>query len=542
MEKKMRSWTGESIVQTRYGAVKGFEDERSTWSWKAIPFARPPVGPLRWKAPQDPLPWDGIREEKKYSAKSCQMIFEENTIIGSEDCLYLNIWRPQSQEQNLPVYFWIHGGGNVFQGPFLERTPGSGIASQSNVVFVSIQYRLGEFGWFSHPALRTGKPGDEYDDTGNYGTLDIIKALTWVRDNIEAFGGSPDNVLVAGESGGAFNILTLLLSQAAKNLFHKAMVQSGRQNTYSIAEGDANANAIIAQLLVNDGTVTNVSEAEAYRDHMSFNQTATYLRSKSFEEFYTCRKAVRFKAAFEDGAVISSRGFNSLDDGTYPNKVPVIIGMNKEEPKMGLFTMNSYPEDDELYETMAILGAEITKAVGRDNLLRRLRANADQPEVYGYEFLWGWRGPSGNSPLRAPYDSKIGACHTMDIPFFFNLDRFFTRLDDTLIFTEKNRKGREALSKAMMTYVAQFVRSGDPNKPGSDLPSWIPWSNDKDGPKSIMFNVDGDVPDIKMSTQELTEEGVKANLDTMAEPMHSKAKAAIAELKAGRHVAFWAKF
>ncbi len=527
MKKEVKAWTGNRTVQTRCGAVKGFEDQSNTWDWKAIPFAKPPVGNLRWKAPRDPDPWDGVREETEFSERACQNRILTDDIIGSEDCLYLNIWRPQSPERGLPVYFWIHGGGNTIQQPILKIAHGANIASQSNMVFVSINYRLGEFGWFSHPALRTGKPGDEYDDSGNYGILDIIKALEWVQDNIEAFGGNPDNVFLGGESAGAFNTLALLLSPAAKNLFHKAMSQSGGARICSVAEGDTDANAMIAHLLVNDGTATNLEEAEKYRNNMTLGEIAAYLRAKPFAEFYACRSAVPFAmSSFTDGAVILTTGSDSLEAGTYPNKVPIILGTNKEERKFSLFFQNVFPDDDELYESVAVFASDLWKASGVDGLLRRLRTNADQPDVYGYQFCWGARTPDGKSPLPEPYAYKLGASHGMDIPFFFDLNRTFGPIDKQ-IFTEENRRGKEALTRSMMAYVAQFIRTGDPNKPGANMTKWLPWSNEVGGPKCILFDVDGDVPAMKMTTEELAEEGVRARMEALQEPLRTKVKEAV---------------
>lgn len=527
MKDKVKSWTGDPIVVTKYGAVKGFEDENRTWTWKSIPYAKPPVGALRWKAPRDPDPWNNILEETEY----CERCFEYDTarkaITGTENCLRLNIWRPQSLEKTLPVYFWIHGGGNMFQGTLLSETPGAKLASRSNMIFVSIQYRLGEFGWLSHPALRSGKPGDEYDDSGNYGTLDIIKALSWVKDNIEGFGGDPKNVFISGQSGGAFDVLTMLISSAAKNLFHKAMVQSGRQNTFSVKDGDANTNKIIKYLLVNDGTVANLEEAKKYRDNMSLEQIATYLRSKSFREFYACRKDVPFVHGFEDGAVICKNGFNSLDDGSYPNKVPVIIGSDKEEAKLGLAQRNPFPDDDELYQAVADITSDMKKAYGCDNLARRLRNNADQPEVYSYQFCWGANGPSGKSPIPEPYGLLVGCPHGMEIPFFFDCFdtyEFWGNLDKSNVFTKDNAKGREALSKTTMAYIAGFIRNVRPNQPETKLPAWTPWSNDAGGSKYIVFDVDGDDVDIKMTAEEITEDDVLAKLESLPEPLRTKIK------------------
>jgi len=530
MKSGVAAWIGNETVRTSYGAVKGFTDQGGTWVWKAIPFARPPVGELRWKAPRDPEPWNAVREERDFSARACQNRMMTDDLIGDEDCLYLNVWRPQSEERGLPVYFWIHGGGNTIQQPVHKIAHGANIASQSNMVFVSINYRLGEFGWFSHPALRTGKSSDEYDDSGNYGTLDIIKALKWVRDNIEGFGGNPDNVFISGESAGGFNTLTLMISPAAKDLFHKAMSQSGGARTCSVEEGDASAENMLAHLLVNDGTAASLEEAAKYRARLTPEETAAYLRSKSFTDFYKCRPMVPFTmASFTDGAVIPATGFDALDVGTYANKVPIILGTNKEERKLSLFFQNAYPDDNELYQNVSDFSTDLWKASGVDGLLRRLKANADQPPVYGYQFRWGVRKPNGSSPLPEPFASKLGAAHGMDIPFFFNLERTFGPIDKQM-FTEENRRGREALARSMMAYVAQFVRTGDPNQAEASptAPKWEPWSNEVGGPKCILFDVDGDTPDISMTREEVTEQGVRAKMEALPEPLRTKVKQAVA--------------
>lgn len=529
MSKRVKAWTGRPVVETRYGVVRGFADQASTWVWKAIPFARPPIGELRWKAPRDPQPWDEIREETELSGRACQNRLLTDSIIGSEDCLYLNVVRPQSAEKDLPVYFWIHGGSNTNQQPIHKIAHGANVAGQSNVVFVSIDYRLGEFGWFSHPALRTGRPGDEHDDSGNYGILDIIKALEWVRDNIEAFGGNPDNVFVSGQSAGGYNALTLMISPVAKKLFHKAMSQSGGARTCSVETGDDRADAVIAHLLVRDRTVSNLVEAEKYRKNMTLKEIAAYLRGKPFAEFYACRPSVPFvMCSFADGAVIPTDGFSLLEAGTYPSKIPIILGTNKEEWKFKIFFRNAFSDDEELCQNIVGFGSDLWKVSGVDGLLRKLRANAGQPNVYGYQFCWGARRPDGKSPLPEPLATKLGAVHTMDIPFFFNLERIFGPIDSE-IFTAENRHGREALSRVMMTYVAQFMRTGDPNQAGVDLPKWEPWSNRVGGPKCIIFDADGNIPDIRMTTEELTEEGVRARINALPEPLLSRVKKAIAD-------------
>ena len=222
-------WEGNPVVSTEYGYLRGYPDAADTISWKGVPFASPPVGQLRWKAPVDPEPWTGIREAGHYSDPCVQYSpLGRGKIIGSEDCLYLNVWRPETAEQDLPVYVWIHGGGNsIGSANMVPDYEGYNLASRGNLVFVSINYRLGPFGWFAHPSLRTGESGDEYNDSGNFGTLDIIQALKWINRNIGFFGGDPDRVTIAGESAGAFNVTSLLVSPQAAGLFHGAVSQSG---------------------------------------------------------------------------------------------------------------------------------------------------------------------------------------------------------------------------------------------------------------------------------------------------------------------------
>ena len=192
--------------------------------------------------------------------------------------LYLNIWRPQSQEANLPVYFWIHGGGNTVGTASSDEFNGANMAFRSNMVIVTINYRLGPLGWFTHPALRTG---DAQDDSGNYGNLDFIKALEWVKDNISAFGGDPNNITIAGESSGAGNVLSLVISPLSTGLFHKGIMQSGSLSCASVSQGEGHANKKIKKLLINDGTAADGTQAQAILDTWTNAQIETYLRGKS---------------------------------------------------------------------------------------------------------------------------------------------------------------------------------------------------------------------------------------------------------------------
>ncbi len=523
------SWTGDPVVRTRYGAVRGVEGEAGSWVWVAIPFARPPVGPLRWKAPRDPEPWEGVRERSGYCEPCAQYFLIGTRTYGSEDCLYLNIWRPRTAETGLPVYFWIHGGGNTLGTASTNDYNGGDIAVRSNLVVVTVNYRIGPFGWFTHPALRKGTPGSELDDSGNYGTLDLIKALTWVRDNIEAFGGDPERVLIAGESAGAMNVMSLLISPLAEGLFQRAMVESGGPMSSSVEEGEESARNAILTLLVNDGTAPDREAAEAYLAGMTASEIEGYLRAKTPHQLlraYDPWFGGMFNMAnvFEDGTVLPAAGYETLEDGTYPNKVPVILGSNKDELKLFMFADPAFAGRDDLYEVVTSYGSDVWKATGVDQPARALRSHADQPDVYAYQFLWGTLDEEGKSRLPDPFGFVLGAFHGLEIPFFFGHEELFVALQ-YLLFTEANRPGREALSGAMMQYAARFARTGNPNAPGSGLPEWQAWSNAADGPKCILFNVDeNQAPDIRMSSTELTVDGVLARMASeVPEPLLTEA-------------------
>jgi len=513
------SWTGDPLTQTRSGPVRGVEGKAETWVWKAIPFAKPPVGSLRWKAPRDPDPWTDTREESDYCEPCAQYLFVGTETYGSEDCLYLNVWRPRTSETNLPVYFWIHGGGNTLGTASSDDYNGANLADRSNLVVVTVNYRIGPFGWFTHPALREGTPGSELDDSGNYGTLDLIKALEWVRDNIEAFGGDPERVMIAGESAGAFNVLSLLVSPLAEGLFHRAMAESGGPVSSSMEEGEEGAREAILRIMVNDGTAVDTAEAEARLDGMTDPEIEAYLRGKTAHQLLRAYEPwfggmFTMPNVFPDGTVLSEAGYATFEAGTYPNKVPTILGSNKDELKLFMFADPTFAGREDLYEVVTSYGSDVWKATGVDQPARKLSSHADQPDVYAYQFLWGTLDETGHSQLPGPFGFILGAFHGLEIPFFFGNDSFFVALQ-YLLFTEENRPGRQALSAAMMQYAAQFARTGNPNPPGSGLPEWQPWSNETGGPKCILFNVDEDrAPDIEMSTVELSVEGV---LETMAE-------------------------
>lgn len=487
-------WKGRAVVATAYGTVEGIEDIHNTWVWKAIPYARPPVGDLRWKAPQNPEPWSETRQEADFCNQCPQFVFNQNgstpVIEGNEDCLYLNIWRPQTTETGLPVYFWIHGGSNV-QG---SANPycGAAIASRANMVVVTINYRLGPFGWFTHPALRDGE--DEIDRSGNYATLDIIKALEWVRDNIGAFGGNPQNVTIAGQSAGGINVLSLMISPRAGNLFHRVISQSCGLNVASQKDGDSYANTVIEALLLQDGI--SEKSTRSVREKMNNDEIKTYLRSKTMTEFFTAIYGMRNNpAVFGDGAVIRTEGADAFDDAEKYHQVPVIIGSTSEEGKLFMYLNGAYQFlGNRIYQWIGKRGSQIGRRYGLDTLVKKMSAHESQPPVYSYIFQYGQYRKNGYNAWptdSGPTDTMnwaiaLGACHALDIPFNFGLIGVFPLFGsiNDIIFREDNQLGQELLSHAMIDYTAQFARTGNPNLEG--LPEWTPWPH-KMLPRSPRF-------------------------------------------------------
>jgi para-nitrobenzyl esterase len=262
-----------TVRQTSEGVVIGAINEATnTLSWKAIPYAQPPVGELRWRAPRNPVKRTTPLHVDKYCEICPQYIDHDSNpatpqvVMGNEDCLYLNIWAPKTSAANLPVFVWIHGGGNSIQWPLLSNTDGAILAGKQSMVVVTVNYRLGPMGFFSHPALRSG---DEKSDSGNFALLDLIQALSWVKANIKNFGGNPENVTIAGESAGGQNVFCLISSPLAKGLFHRAISESGVIRPSTPAQGAAHMDSIIAKLLVKDGKAADEKAAATQLTTMS---------------------------------------------------------------------------------------------------------------------------------------------------------------------------------------------------------------------------------------------------------------------------------
>jgi len=517
-EKAPNIASSETLRVISQGEIVGFEGEYGNHAWIGIPFATPPVGDLRWKAPKPAPAFDAKVFEALEHGSPCSQYAgglggvpgEPGTVSGSEDCLYLSVYAPKRAEADieqgnvkLPVMLWVHGGANKEGTGSLYD--GSRLAAEQNVIVVSINYRLGPFGWFSHPALNEN--GSALDKSGNYGTLDIIQSLKWVKENITGFGGDADNVTLFGESAGGFNTYSLMLSPIAKGLFHKAISQSGRLSLTSV---DAAANFV-----EENGDEFSSQQVEIYLhamqkpDSVSSNSSATSENNKSNDiktavlnssnqeraRFLKGLSTADILGAYQlTGKPAKARNPDLIADGfvlpigdpaelfsdpTKHNNVPLIAGTNRDESKLYQFKnpelvdtylgFYSIVKDQSKYDALAEYPSRMWKFNGVDKFAAAL-SQSMPGKVWAYRFDWDEQA----RPLGIKIDRLIGAGHGMEIPFVFG----FTDKSEIWqqMYNEDNQQSREALSKRMRNYWAEFAYNGDPSK-GLDGKGvgWLPW-------------------------------------------------------------------
>ncbi len=263
LEHFARSTAARHVVATTGGQLSGFEANATTWQYLGVPYARPPVGDLRWRPPQAAQAWNGVRDATAWRDQSAQDTRLESIGEGgmSEDSLYLNITAPKNAA-NLPVMVWFHGGAFAILTGNSKQYNNPDSLTTKGVVLVTVNHRLGAFGYLSHPLL-TAESG--YNGSGNYGQMDLVMALQWVRDNIAAFGGNPGNVTIFGQSGGGGKTYSLMNSPMATGLFHKAVVQSGASPIPATGTPASSlaANEAIGTALFTRNNVTTLAEARA---------------------------------------------------------------------------------------------------------------------------------------------------------------------------------------------------------------------------------------------------------------------------------------
>ncbi len=507
-----------SLRMTEQGELLGYVGGYGSHVWRGIPYAKPPVGDLRWRAPERPEEWSGTRKALRggsfcpqFASRLGGVPGDKGEILGSEDCLFLDLYARRrdrsavpSGEDRVPVLVWIHGGGNVIgHAGFYD---GGNMAETHDVVVVAINYRLGPLGWFRHASLRDSESSED-DRSGNFGTLDMIRALEWVQDNVAAFGGDPNNVTIFGESAGGTDVYSLLISPRATGLFHRAIAQSG--GTYfrdvDVAENfreeggaDGSSNEVLLSLLQGDETAANRESAMTTLSEMTDAEIARYLRSKladAFLEVYPSDLAeglIEVPLTFREGTVIPIEDAKELlsNPDTW-NVVPVIAGTNRDEQRLFMYGNATWMykrlgflprlRDEEGFLLESRYRSLMWKASGADEPITAMRLASEA--VWSYRFDWD----EEPKVLGADLSVMLGAAHGFEIPFVFG--HFDLGKAGNVIFTEENLAGREELSRAMMSYWVQFATAGDPGRGREGtLPPWPAWQTEDQADKFMVLD------------------------------------------------------
>ena len=482
------------IKTTSKGTVKGVEEENGTaLVYYGVPYGASTAGSNRWRAPQPVAPWSGTLSAQTPKAGAAQ--YSDGTgYTGTEDCLYVNIYRPNNGKKNLPVMVYLHGGGNA-GGTANESF--SSMVSGTNAIVVSVEHRVGAFGFLSHEALRDGT---EEENSGNFALLDIKAALTWVRDEIANFGGNPGNVTLSGFSAGARNAMLCLISPSMNGLFHKAIIMSGGGTTCTREEGQESANEKLAAILVKRGTYANKTSALKYIEAASKTELRTLFDSLSTTEVANMYRSSalrlgKFPQCFNDGVVVPKDGFSVIPSGNY-NRVPVILGSDASEFSSYAWSGSLTSELDELsgitssnqmiklIENGVKFGSMLQSEFYIEKPALLLSQDAAHQPVYAYRFWWGT-----NAAVTDGFYSKfVGAYHGAGKDFLRGSYRNSYKEYSPNAISTANRAGRKELTAVMQQYIGNFLATGNPN--GNNLSNWGMWNNAAGADKVMYFDAD----------------------------------------------------
>lgn len=466
-----------TLVRLSEGEAVGFISEDGARAWRGLPFAAPPVGELRWRAPRPPSAYEGVREALQSAPRCAQMSnwlnagegIKPGLFLGAEDCLYLDVYAPaEPLAEQLPVMVWIHGGANVWgRGSAYD---GSRLANNENVVVVILQYRLGPLGYLAHPAIRDAAETAD-DRTANFATLDLVAALKWMRANAAAFGGDPERITIFGESAGGHNVATLLASPLAKGTFHRAIIQSGGFDSVSLAAAETKGGAV--------NNSADVAEALGARDAAGLRA----LPAETFLRAYWTGAYVEAPTVIEDGVALPAFPLREAFASTQTfSALPIIAGANRDEMKLFNFGRADLvgrrlflfpaPRDPVYWEALNGYLSRLWRIRSVDAPAAAMAA-AGHDAVYAYRFDWDESGKF----FLSDFATLVGAAHAMEIPFVFNRFGFFGPRYDPIFFPRKTAASRETLSRAMGSYWAEFARSGAPGDGGTGV-GWPKWSVD----------------------------------------------------------------
>lgn len=458
------------VATVSQGQLQGIA-EQGIEIYKGIPYAAAPVGQNRWREPQAVAVWSGVREATRFGNDCMQKPFASDAApLGetpAEDCLYLNVWTPADKAKPAPVLIWIHGGGYVNGGASPAVYDGAEFA-KAGVVFVSFNYRLGRFGFFAHPALTAAKEGP----LGNYAFMDQIAAVKWVKDNIAAFHGDPEQITIMGESAGGGSVHTLMQAPASKELFQRAIIMSGGGRSLmgerSLTEG-TEQNPSAEQIGLNFAEKHGIAKDDPdVLAKMRALSAETVLDGLSLMDFFKPAegKPTYVGGPLADGHIVLGSTQQMLETGQVA-KIPVMVGTTSQD--IG-FTMS--PDKDSLFASFGPYADEARQAydakaelplqllnfmVGQDRGMQEparyvaKKMTALGQPVYLYRFSY---------VAEAIRDGQ-GAQHAAEIPFFFQtIDKKYDAL------TEQDKKA----SSLPFSYVVNFAKTGNPN--GDGLANW----------------------------------------------------------------------
>jgi len=461
-------------VKTHSGAVEG-KDDGKVKSFLGIPYAQPPVGDLRWKAPQPVAKWNGVKKAAEFGFHCMQgrvfgdMVFHDPG--QNEDCLTLNVWVPDKHaEPKLPVMVWIYGGGFVAGTTSESRQDGSQLAQQG-VIVVSMNYRLGVFGFMVHPELATESG---HNSAGNYGLLDQLAALQWVHDNIAAFGGDPASVTIFGESAGSFSVSAQMASPLAKGLFQKAIGESGAAFSRSglsfdamSARSEKDSKLVKEKLGASTLAELRAIPADKLLEAFAPPKSPGFDFGPDVDGYFLPESVPAIFAAGKQNDVAMIAGWNH-DEGSFE------IAYNPKKP-----TVESFKEDAR--KDFGDKADDFLKLYPTDT---PEQFNRSLQDYAGDKFIalstWAWidaQGKTGKQPvyryrfdlapfMKDPNAPRLGAYHSAEIEYVFG------QLDSKTDVTW--RESDRQVSLMMQKYWSNFAKSGNPN--GAGLPNWPPYT------------------------------------------------------------------
>jgi para-nitrobenzyl esterase len=456
-------------VSVTGGQIHGGALEKGGAVFKGIPFAQAPVGDLRWREPSAVKAWTGVREATTFGAPCAQNAGGRMQANSSEDCLFLNVWTPEwPARARKPVMVWFHGGGNYAGTASGNNFDGESL-TRRGVVLVTANYRLTVFGFLAHPELTKESP---HHASGNYGLMDQIAALKWVRENISKFGGDPGNVTIFGQSAGAVDVNVLMTSPQAKGLFHKVIAESG---TVTRAPDDA------TMRMTGLGAVMSPRSGDTYSDALTlpeaekmgaqlFPGSLKELRSMPAAELLKITAAPRMSIGPANGIIVDGWIFPKPPAEVFAKgqeeRVPLLIGNNSRERTPQNTDEELSKAVDAMYGPFASRASALYKASAPDPLYGSAGAQWVVDTMYRCPVVvqLNWHSAAGNAGYEYQFDraapgrEAAGSTHGAEVGYVFgNLGTNYSAPD------------RE-ISAAMQQYWTNFAKTGDPN--GGDLPKW----------------------------------------------------------------------